>query len=236
MKAIFRPLVFLFALVPILVAGQPLTGFPFQNETLHYNVNWASGLSLGDLIFTATKTEGGGWSISADLDVGIPGLPIRDKYKSSMTGEYCSTELSRELSRGAKKNTEKTTFDQKSGHGLRQTLFPLGGGKTDFDLPACAKDALAYLYFARKELGQGRVPPAGKLYFGSEYEVRMDYTGAQTIPVAGKPTITDHLNVSIKGPASKITFETFFARDAARTPLLVKIPVSVGSLSVELAR
>jgi hypothetical protein len=236
MKAIYYPLVFLFALAPLHAAGDQLTGFPFQNETLHYNVNWASGLSLGDLILTAAKTDGGGWALSADLDVGIPGLPIRDKYKSSMTGEYCSTELNRELSRGAKKNTEKTTFDQKGGHGVRQTLFPLGGGKTDFDIPACAKDVLAYLYFARKELGQGRVPPAGKLYFGGEYEVRMDYTGAQTIPVGGKPTITDHLNVSVKGPASKTTFEMFFARDAARTPLLVKIPVSVGNLSVELAR
>jgi hypothetical protein len=170
------------------------------------------------------------------MDVGVPGLPIRDKYKSSMTGEYCSTEMNRELSRGAKKNTEKTTFDQKRGRGLRQTLFPLGGGKTDFDMPVCAKDALAYLYFARKELGQGRMPPAGKLYFGGEYEVRMDYTGAQTVPVAGKPTVTDHLNVSIKGPASKITLEMFFARDAARTPLLVKIPVAVGTISLELAR
>jgi hypothetical protein len=28
----------------------------------------------------------------------------------------------------------------------------------------------------------------------------------------------------------------FFARDAARTPLLVKIPVAVGTISLELAR
>jgi hypothetical protein len=236
MKSTCRSLLFLLALAPLLAAGDQLTGFPFQNETLRYNVNWASGLSLGDLTLTATKADGGGWSLGADMDVGVPGLPIRDKYKSSMTGEYCSTEMNRELSRGAKKNTEKTTFDQKRGRGLRLTLFPLGGGKTDFDMPVCAKDALAYLYFARKELGQGRMPPAGKLYFGGEYEVRMDYTGAQTVPVAGKPTVTDHLNVSIKGPASKITLEMFFARDAARTPLLVKIPVAVGTISLELAR
>jgi hypothetical protein len=235
MKAIFRPLVFLFALATPLAAGDQLTGFPFQNETLRYNVNYASGLSLGDLSLTAAKTDTG-WSISADLDVGVPGLPIRDKYKSSMTAEYCSTQLDRELSRGSKRNTEKTTFDQKAHRATRQTLFPLGGGKTDMDLSACARDALAYLYFARKELGQGRVPPAGKVYFGGEYEVRMDYTGAMTIPVGGKQTTTDHLNVSIKGPASKITLEMFIARDAARTPLLIKIPVSIGSLSVELAR
>ena len=64
----------------------------------------------------------------------------------------------------------------------------------------------------------------------------MDYTGAQDIPVAGKPIVTDHLNVSVKGPASDFTFEIFYARDAARTPLLIKIPVSVGTVSLELVR
>jgi len=224
------------ALVPLHAAGDQLAGFPFQNETLRYNVNYASGLSLGDLVLTAGKAEGGVWNFAADLDVGVPGLPIRDKYKSSMGADYCSIEMNRDLSRGTKKNTEKITFDQKRGRGIRETLFPLGGGKTDFDMPVCAKDALAYLYFARKELGQGRMPPAGKLYFGGEYEVRMDYTGAMTIQHAGKPAITDHLNVSIKGKAAKITFEMFFARDAARTPLLVRIPVQVGNLVLELAR
>ena len=87
-----------------------------------------------------------------------------------------------------------------------------------------------------KELGQGRLPPAGKIFFGGPYQVRMDYTGAQDIPVARKPTVTDHVNVSVKGPASDFKFEIFYARDAARTPLLVKIPVAVGTISLELAR
>jgi len=236
MKAIICSLFFVSALTPLFAAGDQLAGFPFQNETLRYNVNYASGLSLGELNLTASKADGGGWTFSADLDIAVPGLPIRDKYKSSMGADYCSTEMNRELSRGAKKNTEKITFDQKRGHGLRKTLFPLGGGTTDFDMPVCAKDALAFLYFARKELGQGRMPAPGKLYFGGEYSVRMEYTGAQTIQHAGKPTITDHLNVTIKGKAADVKLEMFFARDAARTPLLVKIPVSVGNLAIELAR
>jgi hypothetical protein len=218
-----------------LFAGQQLTGFPFQDESLRYNVNWPSGLSLGEAVFTAHKAQSG-WNLEASFTVGIPGLPITDKYKSSMTREYCSVELNRELSRGAKKNTEKTTFDQSGGHATRQTLFPLGGGTTELDTPPCARDALAYEYFARKELGQGRMPPAGKILFGGAYQVKMEYTGAINIPVDGKPTVTDHVNVSIRGAVSNFTFEVFYARDAARTPLLVKIPVAVGMISLELVR
>jgi hypothetical protein len=64
----------------------------------------------------------------------------------------------------------------------------------------------------------------------------MNYTGAQDVAVAGKPVVSDHLNVSVKGPASDFTFEIFYARDAARTPLLIKIPVSIGTVSLELVR
>jgi len=66
--------------------------------------------------------------------------------------------------------------------------------------------------------------------------VKMDYTGAQDVPVKGKPVVTDHVNVSVKGPASDFSFEIFYARDAARTPLLIKIPVSIGTVSLELVR
>jgi len=52
----------------------------------------------------------------------------------------------------------------------------------------------------------------------------MDYTGAQTIAVSDKPTVTDHLVVNVKGPKSSFSFEMFFARDAARTPLLIRVP------------
>jgi hypothetical protein len=48
--------------------------------------------------------------------------------------------------------------------------------------------------------------------------------------------VTDHVLVSIKGPKSDATAEIFFARDAARTPLLVKVPLSLGTVSVELVR
>jgi hypothetical protein len=80
------------------------------------------------------------------------------------------------------------------------------------------------------------VPESGQIFFGGPYNVRAEYTGAMNIQVGGKSEVTDHVNVSIKGPASNITIEIFYARDAARTPLLVRIPVSLGKISLELVR
>jgi hypothetical protein len=101
----------------------------------------------------------------------------------------------------------------------------------------CGRDAVSFLYFSRKELGQGRVPPPQVVYLGSPYTVTQSYTGAQNITLADKkPEVTDHLVYTVKGPRSEFSVEVYYARDAARTPLLVKIPLSVGTLSMELVR
>ena len=222
-------------MAPFMSAADNLTGFPFQNETLHYNVNWPSGLSLGEATVTASHA-GTEWNFGLALSVEVPGFPIADKYRSSSSSDLCSTELQRDISHGKKKVTEKTTFDQTKGTAQRQTLTPAGGGTSDLSFHGCGRDALTFWFFARRELGQGRVAPKETVFFGSGYSARLDYTGAMTIPVADKPTVTDHLVAHVKGPASDFTFEVFYARDAARTPLLIKIPVSVGAISLELVR
>jgi hypothetical protein len=216
-------------------AARAQTGFPFQNETLRYSVNWPSGLSLGDASMTAVRS-GSKWAFDLSLDAGIPGFPVADRFHSSATSEPCSLELRRETSHGGRKSSETTTFDQAKGTARRTTTFPEGGGSSDLSLPACGRDALAFVYYGRRELGQGRVPAPQQVYFGGPYSARMDYTGAVTIQSGDKPAVTDHLVVSVKGPKSDFTFEVFYARDAARTPLLVKIPLPVGSVSVELVR
>jgi hypothetical protein len=220
------------ALVPAAVAQ---TGFPFQDESLHYNVNWPSGLSLGDATFTAHH-KAGVWELAMTLDAGVPGFAVADKIRSSVTDDLYSLELERDIGHGARKTREKTTFDLKKGEATRTTVFPLGGGTSTLAIPSSARDALAFLYFARRELGQGRVPAAQSVFFGSAYAVRMDYTGAQTIAVNDKPSVTDHLVVNVKGPKSSFSFEMFFARDAARTPLVIRVPLSVGTFSMELVR
>ena len=211
------------------------TGFPFADETLHYTINWPSGLSLGDATFSARHTAAG-WTLEASGDANIPGFAISDKYRSAVTPALCSLELTRDISHGGRKTSEKTSFDQQRGSAHRATTFPEGGGSSDFDTHTCAREALAFLYFARREMGQGRVAPAETIYLGSPYSVRMEYTGAVTIRSGDKPAVTDHVNVSVKGPKSNLTIEVFFARDAARTPLLVRIPLAVGAFSMDLVR
>jgi hypothetical protein len=80
------------------------------------------------------------------------------------------------------------------------------------------------------------MPPPQQVYFGSAYAAHLTYVGEATLPVGDKPTVTDHLTVSLKGPKSDTTVEVFYARDAARTPLAIRIPAKLGTLSLELAR
>ena len=79
---------------------------------------------------------------------------------------------------------------------------------------------MAFAYYARNELGQGRVPPPQEVYFGSPYSVRMEYGGAQSITLDKKTEVADRLTVAVRGPRSDFHFDVFYARDAARTPLL----------------
>lgn len=212
-----------------------LAGFPFQNESLHYSVKWPSGLALGDVVFSARRGEAG-WSFEVSVDAGVPGFSIADRYRSNATADLCSTSLDREVNHAGKKTTEKTTFDQQKGSAHRATIFPPGGGHSDFNIPTCGRDALTFLYFAREEMGQGRVAPAQQVFFGSSYSVQLRYTGEMSVAVEEKQVVTDHVVIYVKGPQADVSADVFFARDAARTPLLVKLPLSVGTFSMELVR
>jgi hypothetical protein len=225
------PLILLLTTAPLLAE----TGFPFQDESLRYSINWPSGLSLGEAVFTAHRAASG-WSFDATVSAGVPGFSISDRYQSSSTADLCSLKLERTISHRSKKTEEKTTFDQEKGTAHRVTVFPKDGGQSDLDIPTCGRDALAFIYFARREMGQGRVAPAQKIFLGSPYSVRLEYTGSMTVPVADKQVVTDHVLVYLKGPKADFNFEIFFARDAARTPLLIKVPLSMGTFSMELVR
>src|SRR5947209_10076198 len=146
----------------IVAAAPKLTGFPFQDETLRYSVRWPSGLSLGDAVFSARHTQSG-WNFETTVDAGVPGFPVKDAYRSTATEELCSLDLDRSFSHGSKKTREKTTFDQRAGRATRVTTLPENGGRTEMDIPSCARDALAFVYFARREMGQGRVAPEQKV-------------------------------------------------------------------------
>jgi hypothetical protein len=80
------------------------------------------------------------------------------------------------------------------------------------------------------------VPAAQQFLFGGLYDISMVYTGPQIVKSGGRQAETDRLVCTVRGPQSTEQFEIYFARDAARTPLLVKVPLPLGSFSMELVR
>jgi hypothetical protein len=233
----FAPLVLLLALAAGSLCAQ--TGFPFSDdESLHYSATWPSGLSLGDATFSAHRTKEG-WNFSASFAASIPGFAISDQLHSKVAGDLCTNEFERDLSHGGKHTIDKLTFDQQQHSGHRTTVLPEGGGKTSFDLPSCARDALAYVYLMRREMGQGRMPTDQQVYFGSPYRVSSKYTGEETLTSPGtgkKPALLDKVVVTVKGPKADFTCDIYFARDPQRTPLAIRIPSALGVIALELSR
>lgn len=213
-----------------------LTGFPFTDEALHYSVSWPGSASLGEANLTATRrvSANGGerWDFQLALDAAVPGFAVSDRYRADSSAELCTGTFEKAFAHGAHRSHEFTYFNSP---GIARR-FTDGGGQSEVTVAPCARDALTFLYFTRRELGQGRVPPQEIVLCGASYQIQLEYKGAQTVSVHGVSAETDRVQVTVKGPASGIVFEMFFARDAARTPLVVRVPLSIGTVSLELAR
>ncbi len=226
----------LYAAVAIL-AGSPcfaiepqLTGFPFTNEDLTYRINLPTGQQIGNGHLRASRS-GRDWNFELAIDGGIPGYAVNDVYKGVSNADFCSSEFSKNVTHGSRKGIENDTVDRASATASRKTVLN-GGGKSEFPVPDCARDALGLLFYARRELGQGRVAPSQQMLFGSLYFTQITYTGPETIQFGGKATVTDRVVVNVKGPASSRQFEILFARDAARTPLLFRVPLLQGASQI----
>jgi hypothetical protein len=209
--------------------------FP-PDEQLTYNINWPAGLSLGEasLHTTRRKTETG-MRVETDfrLDASVPGFQVLDKYRGIADQDYCSLELNKAYQHGKRKAEETTTFDASKQTATRETK---GGGKTDIRIQTCAKDAVTYLQYVRRELSQGHLPPSQTVLFGAEYRVSVQFVGTQSITVSEKRMEADRLNVTLKGPSTDLTFEAYFAKDAVRTPVMIRVPLALATFSMELVR
>jgi hypothetical protein len=201
-------------------------------ESLKYELNWASGLSLGEAILTAAPGDSS-LLFAFQIDASVPGFALSESAESRATTDYCSTLLYKRGARGKRKLDEKTEFDQKDMKAARTTD---GGGKSSLSTPACAKDALTFLQFLRRELAAGRLPAQQKVYYGGEYGVGVKFAGTQKVTIAGEATDAEKITATIKGAASDFTADVFFAKDSVRTPLMVQVPVKAGKLTLELVR
>jgi hypothetical protein len=211
-----------------------------SGETLHYSINWPSGLSLGEASLRSDRTTGGtgsapGWEFELNVDAGVPGFAIRDQYSSTANPDFCSLQLDKKTSRGARTGEERVIFDPAKDTATRETVRGDGiAGTSQLSVPACARDALTLLQFVRRELAQGRLPSPQPAILGSAYQVRLEYLGTTPVRLGGQEIDADRFRTSIKGPASDLTLEVFFRRDAARTPVMIKIPSSLAIFTVEL--
>jgi hypothetical protein len=77
-------------------------------------------------------------------------------------------------------------------------------------------------------MGQGRVPPSTTIVMGAPYQIALEYKGEEAA--------RDRLAVTVRGPASTVTFDLLLARDPARTPALTRAPLPMGQFSLELSR
>jgi hypothetical protein len=209
-------------------------------ETLHYSINWPSGLSLGEASLSSDRTTEGsasapGWEFDLNLDASVPGFTIRDQYHATANSELCSWQLEKKTSRGARKSEERVIFDPNKTTAIREAVRgDRTGGQVELSVPTCARDALTLLQFVRKELAQGRLPSQQPAILGAAYQVRLEYLGNTRVTLGNQQLDTDRFRTTIKGPASDLTLELFLARDAVRTPVMLKIPLSLATFSVEL--
>jgi hypothetical protein len=229
------PLTFALALA---ISAAPAVAPVVENEQLHYNINWPSGLSLGEAQLRASMSKptpdaAARLHLEFTLDAGVPSYAVSDQYRSEASPDFCSGEFHRTTSHGSKKTDEKNVFDQQNGTVNRETS---GGGKTELKSAACGKDALAFLYYVRHELSQGRMAPQQTIFLGAPYDIRLEFMGTQKIPLGETQVEADRVTATVKGPSSEVSFEVFFLKDQARTPALVRVPLPLGKFSMELVR
>jgi hypothetical protein len=213
-------------------AAAPPTSAAPKEEVLRLEVNWPSGLSLGEGQISSTQ-EGAEWKFSASVDAALPGFPVSESATSRAAEGLCSVELRKEATRGKKTIDETTRFDQDKLTAVRQTA---NGGKTDFAIAACARDALTFLQHLRQELKSGRIPSQQTVYYGAGYQTRVVYVGTARVEFGETAVDADKLEAHVKGPASDFVLELVIARDEARTPVSMRFPLKMGLFRVEFSR
>lgn len=222
----------------ILACRGAATELPFsEEETLHYNINWPSGLSLGECVMTAKLVRSGEdqpprWTFELRMDAAVPGFQVQNHFRSSATADLCSLEFEKTATHGNRKAKEKTVFDAAAGVATRETR---GGGKSDMPIPRCPRDALVFLYHLRHELSEGRLPAPQTVFFGAPYEISFRYAGTKDVRIGETRQTADQLAAEVKGPASEHTFELLFSQDEGRQPLRITVPLELGSFTMELA-
>ncbi len=232
-----KTLIVTIALLALPAALRPATAetpepTPFRaGERLRYEIVWPSGLSLGEADFSAS-TEQGGWKFQATLSASLPNFEIKDRYSSETDFSLCSQTFQKKFKHGARTADETVEFDQDAHRAHR--VSAAGGGESEFEIPPCGRDALAFLYFLRQDLARGRISPPDDINFGGQYMITVTYAETRQVKVGGAIREADRILVDVTGDKAQHSFEIFFGKDEARTPLIVRVPFELGTFELHL--
>ncbi len=192
-----------------------------MDEQLTYSIAWPSGLSVGSADFKARYVDPG-WRFEMTLRASLPDIEIDDAYVSRTDAATCSFEFEKHARHGAKRTHEFLRFGPNAVE--RINLENEGrSGPGIVPVSGCARDALAFLYYLRKDLAAGRVPPPADIFFGAGYGLELEYAQTRRLIWDGERRLVDEIRAVVRGPASKHEFSVYFGRDEARTPLLFRV-------------
>lgn len=226
-------LVISFVLLPTPPLAQDVQ-FPFpDDEKLAYSIAWPSGLSVGEGAFRARRMESG-WRFEMTLRASLPNIEIDDVFLSRTDTKLCSSEFEKHIRHGHKRAHESLRFGRLT---LERTNLDSdqGGQPSVVPIPTCAQDALAFVYFLRRDLAAGRIPSARDIFFGAGYRVRLGYARTRWLTWNAERRLADEIRVNVRGPASQHSFSVYFGRDKARTPLLVRAEFDTGPFVMQLS-
>ena len=109
MKYSFAKIILFLVVALVLVAALAWAASPgaestLPNETLRYSVNWPSGVSLGEATLSASSARAANgpdrMHFQFDLDAGVPGFAVSDRFRSLASGSFCSAEFQKTTSHG----------------------------------------------------------------------------------------------------------------------------------------
>ena len=213
----------------------PRRAFRFTDESLRYNVNWPSGAEPGRSHLHRAPLRRGLGS-GCDRESRRPGFALADKFHSAVDrGALLHRIRARPEPRRPSEPTRRPiSISSRQAHRAPRCFRPAAARAISESRPAPATRGVPLLRARRVGPGPRARSAAG--VFRAGLFGTLDYTGPQAIAWAGSPDVTDRIHVTVKGPKADFVFDIFFARDAARTPLRIRVPLAPGVFSLELVR
>jgi uncharacterized protein DUF3108 len=220
----------------ILSAQTAPAGWPVlaSGETLDYNLIWPSGISLGEGSLKASHS-GKRIFLEAAVDADLPQYHAVYNFSSETDEQLCSIRFHQRLREGKSTTDDSFEFDQEH-HKVRRTV---GGHSTESEIPGCARDPLALLYYFRQQLAVGKLPVGtpeskGTFYLGGNFSAQYDAVTPEKVKLGSKEWDGDRFLIRVAGPNGNQSLEVWIRPDASRTPVAVRVVFPLATFSAEL--